>query len=596
MTCRPDRRLLAAILLAFALPAIAAPAEDPLADARKAIEAGDGIAAEVAARRAMDAGAARAAVAAYMGEAFALQGKEGDALYWLEPGEFDRASAERGFRALGRLNAARDRFGAAFDAYERALAANPRSAGVWVDIARLRYRAGEQHVVRNAVARALQIDPKDPAALAMQAQLVRDSEGLLAALPWFERAIEVAPKDVDLLGDYAATLGEAGRYSAMLAVVRTMTKLEPGYSRSYYLQAVLAARAGQNDLARRLLWRASDEVGDTPAGLVLEGILDFRSGRAALAVEKFDEVVRRQPDNERATILLARALMASDSAGEAIDYLLPLADRATASPYVLTLLGRAYEQRGMRAEAAHWLDRAGRPSEEGVEAMPLDQHDELEMYRWANDPDQPGVVVARLRYLVAGRQFTEASAFAAQVNERYKGSVDIETLIGDSALLAGQPGPAMAAYQSAARVRMNSELVERIIWTMKAAQRSDAARDLLIRAHRQSPQNSTLAALAGRQVAEDGNWPQAISLLEQTVALGRERDARLFGELARLKLRAGDTKGALASARRAYALQRWNPQIAGALADALEASGAKGADMLLAKARQSSPPTALAMN
>ena len=154
MTFRPDRRLLALVLLACALPALAAPGADPLADARAANAARDGIAAEVAARKAQAEGASQEAVAAYMGEALALQDRTGDALHWLEPGEFDVASAERGFRALGRIKASRNAFDEAFEAYDKALAANPKSAGTWVDIARLRYRSGEQHVVRATVARA----------------------------------------------------------------------------------------------------------------------------------------------------------------------------------------------------------------------------------------------------------------------------------------------------------------------------------------------------------------------------------------------------------------------------------------------------------
>ena len=324
-------------------------------------------------------------------------------------------------------------------------------------------------------------------------------------------------------------------------------------------------------------------------------MLDFRSGRASLAVEKFDRVVRQQPDNERAIVLLARALMASGSAAEATDWLLPLARRATASPYVLTLLGRAYEQQGDRAQAAIWLDRAAQPPEDGVETMDLDAGDELSLYRFAGNPDHPGAAVARLRSLVAGRKFAEASDFAAHVNDRYKGSVDIETLIGDSALLAGKPGPAMTAYQQAAQVRRNTALVERMIWAMRAARRPDAARDLLAIASTQDPQDASLVALAGRQAAEDGDWPRAASLLQRAVALGRYRDARLLGELAEVKLRTGDEAGALEDSRRAYALQRWNPRVAQVYARALQASDGKGAQALLAKARRGGADTALAL-
>jgi tetratricopeptide (TPR) repeat protein len=103
-----------------------------------------------------------------------------------------------------------------------------------VDIARLRYRSGEQTIVGDAINRALAIDPRDPDALSLQAQLVRDSRGLAASIPWFERAVEVAPDNVALLGDYAAVLGELGEYREMLAVVRRMFELDPREHRLHY--------------------------------------------------------------------------------------------------------------------------------------------------------------------------------------------------------------------------------------------------------------------------------------------------------------------------------------------------------------------------
>src|SRR6185503_19581388 len=76
MTCRADLRFSwtvgAALLLSAAASAV--PAPSPLSEAVAALDRGDGIAAEVSARRALDAGAPLNEVSALLGEAELLQG------------------------------------------------------------------------------------------------------------------------------------------------------------------------------------------------------------------------------------------------------------------------------------------------------------------------------------------------------------------------------------------------------------------------------------------------------------------------------------------------------------------------------------------
>ena len=584
------------LALALALAALPALAQggDPIEAARAAIAAGDGIAAEAAARRALAEGAPREAVAAYMGEAFALQGDEHKALTWLEPGAFDPASAELGFRALGRLYVERGAYGEAAEAFDRALALGRPSSGLWVDIARLRYRSGEQTIVADAINRALAIDPRDADALSLQAQLVRDSRGLAASLPWFERAVEIAPDNVALLGDYAAVLGELGEYREMLAVVRRMFEIDPREPRIYYFQAVLAARAGQDNLARRLLWRAGEELTEAPAGLLLSGILEYRTGNPALAAERFAALVRQQPDNRTAQALLARALLGAGDRAEVIARLGEPALRDDASPYLLTLLARAYEQGGRREEAASLLDRAARAGMAEPIAYPLAAADRARMERWASDSSRPVVAALRLRYLLGEARLSEASDLAAELNADFPGSADIKVLTGDAALLAGQSRAALASYAAAGEVRSPSSLTRRVALALRLSGDEAGADELLAETLRLNPRDREIALLLGRRRAEQGDWPRAAALLAQAARLGGTRDPRLLAELSQAQLRAGERTAALASARRAHALQPMQAEAVAALAAALSANGAAGSDILLAKAAglQSAPALA----
>ena len=76
----------------------------------------------------------------------------------------------------------------------------------------------------------------------------------------YEAALQRDPWHHDALIEYAATLGDAGRTRAMLDATRRALQARPASPQAYYLQAVLAARAGSYGLARSLLQRSCSEL------------------------------------------------------------------------------------------------------------------------------------------------------------------------------------------------------------------------------------------------------------------------------------------------------------------------------------------------
>lgn len=590
MTFRPERFGPAAIgfaLLAATFPALATSERDVLQVAAEAIERGDGIAAEAAARQALDFGIPRGQVAPYLGEAELLQGNLAEAREWLGPGEFDRTERERGFHALAELEEAQGDLPAAIASFEHALERGG-SAELWVDYGRLRYRNGEHHRALDASTRALELDPEEPQALEFRAQLIRDSQGLRAALPWFKRALEQKPDDIGLLGEYAATLGELGRYSAMLRVARRMAELDPADPQAYFLQAVLAARAGRWEIARRLMWRTEGAYDETPAGLLLAGTLELDAGNAALAVEKFAALLELQPENRTGRELLGRALIANDEPNETVAQLRVLADRPDASPYVLSLVGRALEHMGQREKAAVYLDRAAvRPVLETA-PLRLTEHDELAIFRFADQSERGDVARALLRRDLANGHAPQARALSARLLERYPGSADIETLTGDVALLSGESERALSLYRSAGKIRRTLPLVLRRHAALTALGRNEEANRLLAQHALANPQSVGAARMAGRAAMAREDWPLAAALLGRAARMGGGmHDPWLMADLARVQLQLGLRKEAAETSAWAYALQRNNPIVAATYAGALQATAGDGAaDVMLAKARE----------
>jgi tetratricopeptide (TPR) repeat protein len=573
--------------LALALPAVAAAPEDALETAHEALANGDGIAAEAALRQALGEGAPRPEIAPAMGEAELLQGDLDAAREWLGPGEFAPDQRLYGFHQLARLEMAAGNLQAASEAFDKALAIGVGTAEMWVDIGRLRYRRAQQHLAFDAVHNALTLDPENPRAIEFRGQLARDAQGLKTALGWFARGLKTNPDDIGLLGEYAATLGELGRAKAMLKVTRRMIELDGNNPRAFYLQAVLAARAGNDELARKLLWRTEGAYSDTAAGRVLAGVLDLRAGNPGLALQSFGKLADRQPDNRHAQLLLARAEFADGDYRGVIEDFAAAAARPDASPYLLTLIGRSYEVLGDRGAAAPFLDRAARASAPAVSPIDVGEAGQLTLFRFGDDPLRIDVGVAKVRGLIRAGKFGEAQAVLADFQRQYPASADIEVLCGDVALVRGDAAGALAQYRKAARIRRSLSLVQRMVAAYRELGETDAAgaeaRDFLA----EHPMDGGAARLVADFALANGEWRRAQVLLAHARAVGGgERDPQLLTGLSRAALASGDVAAATQAAQAAVAAQRANGRAAYALARTLRAGGDEhGARVLFAKAR-----------
>lgn len=505
------------------------------AKAQAALSRGDGVGAEIAFKSALSAGATRDGLAAGMGEALLDQGQLQAARDWLGPAKFSPGTQLRGLRMLARLEITESNYPAAAAALDRALQTGGNNTGnraeIWADIAQLRYRSGEQVKAIDAIDQALAADPSNVRALDFRGLIVRDQYGPTAALAWFEAALMHAPDDGVLLGDYAATLGEAGQVKKMLTVTRHMIASGAAESRALWLQAVLAARAGNSSLSRAMLNKLGNKMGAMPAALQLDGVLHLQAGNGELAMQSLEKLASMQPQNERAQLLLARAMALAGQNEQLVQRFAPLTGRAGASPYMLTLVGRALEDLGRREEAAPLLDRAAAVMVAGL--VPV-----------AGDGTQGN---------------PPAESTAAQV------------LAGDSSYTAGQYGEALEHYSRAAKVRFDDALLARLVLAAAQSGRRDLAAATVTNYLSANPQSREAARLAADYAASAGDWKRARSLLDHLRKTGSGRDVRLLADLAYAELRAGDSAKAKQIATTAWHLQRSSPVASQVWALALDA-------------------------
>ena len=522
---------------------------------------GDGVAAQAELERALALGVPAPRINQLIAHAWLLQGNARQALAEAAP---DRVAAPyRGYAARIRARAlvALDDFAGAAREFDVAIAGNPEVSGVWVDVGRFRLSGGNVSGALDAATNAVAKNPRDVDALMLMGELVRGRFGLIAAIPWFERVLLVDPNHVVAMGELAATLGDAGRTRAMLAMTRRMLAADEGNPHAYYLQAVLAARADMPALARAMLYRTKNRLDDVPGVKLLQAVLELQAGNRELAIDKLEELVASQPDNLKAQRLLGSALWRAGDTKGAIRVLQPVALRSDADSYTLSVIGRAYESEGDRRAAATYLDRAAMPMR--GEAVPFDMAGDLLRLARANSgpSDNADIAIPYITKLMLDGKAAAALSEAQRLAARNPGAPAAHVLVGDALMALENPGEAAQAYQRAADIRFSEPVALRFIDALNRKGDTGAALHVLDLFLSQNPRSVAGLLLAADHFMTTKNWARAIPILEGLRKRLGGRDVTLLGNLAWARFNSGATREALDLAASAFAIAPANPAV-----------------------------------
>lgn len=399
---------------------------------------------------------------------------------------------------------------AAGKAYDEAREIEPENPGLWVDIARLRFLGGENLTAIEAADYALELQPNYGPALLLRAQMVRDANGMEEALPWFEAANSADPANPEVLGEYAATLGDLGLYRDMLAAVRDLTEFSPDNEQALYLQAVLAARGDNPAVAARLLERSRYLENDVPAARMLDAIINLQQGSYDTAANTLELLADEQPANMRVKELLAKAWWLGGRDDLIAQRFGETAKRPDASSYLVMLVGRALERSGDRLAAIPFIERANALGNGSSFVL-------------TSEGDLPAPT-RRLRGLLAAGNLSEARSAAAGVVRQFPQSGDAYSLAGDVALANGQPLAAIEAYRTSAQVRRSWPLTRKLVAAMLEAGEGNAAKALLSRYIQGDPQNLDALMVLARVSAQEADWLRVAVLLDTAIAQGAGSD------------------------------------------------------------------------
>ena len=444
--------------------------------ARAALQRRDPIAAEVPLREAIRNGANQDALRALLGEAVLARGNRDEAMKVLENGDFTPDSAALGWRIRGQARLSAGDLPGAAKAFDQAYRYAPDDAELWVWIAKLRFAGGEQALAYEAADRAVNLDPRNPRALTIRGLLVREQFGLAAALPWFAAGLKIAPEDPMLLAEFAATLGDMGSYRAMLIVCRKLVAIDPKNTRAAGLQAILAARAGNSDLARAILLRSADALRDnSPSMILMSGVIEYRVGNLNLAAEQLERLVQLQPDNPQARQLLARVYLRQGKYRQLVERFDGFAHALAASPYLMHVVGQAWLKLDDRARAEALFALARKPQSRPVALLSANVPLGVAMLAYSDAPNAPNAAVPYIRALMQAGRGSEALAAADRLRNANASFAEVHLLAGDVRILRGDAAGALKNFQSAAKIRFNELAFARMDSALRALGKTSEA-------------------------------------------------------------------------------------------------------------------------
>ncbi|MCA0207974.1 MAG: tetratricopeptide repeat protein [Proteobacteria bacterium] len=545
--------------------------------ARVAIALGDGVGAEAAVKAALDAGAKEAALRPLLARAYAMQGDGSRALQTIDSGPVIPEMIGEAAWVAGDVHLGNGDLSAARDAYDRAVHELPRSAALWVDVARFRDANADTRGARDAVDYAIELDKANSAALAFKANLVRTEDGLNASLGWYDKALVADPDNADALIDQAATLGDLGRYRDMLIALRHAAMIIPRDPRLYYLQAVLAARAGNYRLARSLLQRTRGELDEQPSFMLLSAIVELELGGEAVAATWADRLIAGQPNNFTARRILAAADWAGGDTDGASEALAPIVSRPDADSWSLLLAARVAAELGRRIESADYLDRAATLAR--GEAVPFAADNDYGLLTMAADaePLNPAVAIPAISADLSSGNSARAIARALRIRDANRGVADAHILLGDAALAGGRFDLAIQSYRAARALDAGERTTLRLANALYRAGDIAGSGAAILALRDSQPSSIAADRLAGHLAMDIEHWDDAIAHFERVRQRIGDRDVVVLRELARAWAAKGDDARALRLIDRAYRLQPLNAAIMEFYADLLARRGNKQA-------------------
>src|SRR5258706_201229 len=281
---------------------------------------------------------------------------------------------------LGVLLASEKQYQAAQLELEKAIALQPETFEILVNLGQTYLRGGESTKAEQALNRALKLKPDSPETLYLLAQVYADQTRAVDALDLLVRAHKLAPQNTDIIfllarvsmaqhyfedaipllesglkiapqrADLHAALGESyfmsGKAERAIEEFKTLIQLDPS-ARSYTFMGLSYRHLGRFDEARKYFQEGLKKDPRNASCLFNVGYIEERQGNHARAEELFQQALRSNSDFSEALLELANLRIANKRLEEAAELLrryVKVSRNAAAGYYKLAMVERSLHQ------------------------------------------------------------------------------------------------------------------------------------------------------------------------------------------------------------------------------------------------------------
>lgn len=511
-----------------------------------------------------------------LGHAHWLLGEYDDAKAVLTNEKIKAENYAEAQRILGRVLIETGDVDGSRAAFDRALEKTPDSSMLWTDIGRFRFILGDQKGAIEAVEHAVELDSNNIRALEFRGRMVRSQFGLLASLPWFERALDIAPDDISLLNEYAVTLGDAGRASDMLAVTRDILELERNNGNAFFMQAVIAGRARNYELASRLMLKAGDSQANTPAGLLLSGVIEYELENYNKANAHFRKLLQEQPNHKRGLKLLASSLFRAGEYDTSFQAITRYINKYGEDSYSSIVAARALEAIDKRGEAAKFLDNIMYEND-GILSLVKEEEDFQTLQKNAlQNPKSANIVIPYIRALLARGSNAPALSLAKKLLANNTGVADAHILVGDIEIRNNNIKAAIKHFRDAQAISFEQPVMLRLVDALRRNSNFDEAREAILFYLSNNPRDLEAQKLIADSYMDAGDPEQAIFWLEAVRDRIGYNDTVVLTKLARSYIAVERFDDAVRTAKIAYDINRISAQTTRIYGFALLRQGKRG--------------------
>jgi putative PEP-CTERM system TPR-repeat lipoprotein len=307
---------------------------------------------------------------------------------------------------------------------------------------------------------ALGRKPESVEALVLKGELRRLNKDLDGAVQQFDKAVTVNDQNLLARLGRAASLIDLGKDQDAQTDLDVVFRRVPKHPLASYLQALVLAKKKDYAAAQETLQQAGPLLDNHMPSVFLRGAVSYALNQYEQAVASLERYTQAVPTNDRARKLLGATLVRKREAARAIEVLEPLVNDETKDAQLLTLLGSAYMQVGKFNEGTAYFSRASEAAPD-VASIRMQQalgslaqgESEAAVGQLENainlDPEarQASVLLALVK--LRQRDFDGALVAAKRLQEQMKDNPLADNLIGAAYLGKGDRKAARETFEAA---------------------------------------------------------------------------------------------------------------------------------------------------